>query len=258
MLKQIAQSHHSNLYKTQKVILPKGSWRRYVHLLRGGKGSRLEKILDKLKEESGRIQPHPSLLFKPYLLTPFEDVRVVMLIGGSPRFNRGDGWSDGIGFSTSVNRKGTLTRELVNFFLELKNDVRIKPPAYSSSSFSHWARHNGIFILNVGMTTNGNKRYSSCDEGRWDMLVYETLKALNYEKKEPIVFIFLGETAKKFTVCIDPEYHYILTCGHPRHRKGFIGTRIFSKSAELLKVRPDDLWSFTTRRTANGSKKLVR
>lgn len=238
------QSHHSNLYRRLEVSPVGTGWGKYVHFLKGDKDARWRQVLEKVKKVDEEVFPHPYNLFKPFKLCSFKKTRVVIL--GTRPINSTAGVSDGLAFSISPRKGREYRSYFVDCFLkELREDVGIQPPN-NHCSLTYWARHNGILLLNISLTATSNVHKTHADLG-WDLLTYEVLKSLNYGKKNPIVFIFLGKTAQKYGVCIDRTRHYVINAGYPRANKGntFIGSKVFSRAAKALGVHPRELWSFT-------------
>lgn len=184
------------------------------------------------------IYPSNSLVFNALQLTPFSDVKVV-IIGQDPY--HGPGQAHGLCFSVRPNVP--FPPSLQNIYKELIDDMGIAAP--SSGCLEKWASQ-GVLLLNAVLTVEAGKPESHANRG-WERFTDKVIQVIN-EKKEGIVFLLWGSYAQKKGEKIDPRRHYILKAPHPSplsaHR-GFLGCKHFSRTNEILSaqdLKPID-WS---------------
>ncbi len=190
-----------------------------------------KKILEFLEKEraAGKtIYPAQKDIFNAFKLTPFADVRVVIL-GQDPY--HGPKQAHGLAFS--VQPGVPPPPSLQNIFLELKNDLGYIPPKHGC--LESWAKQ-GVLLLNTTLSVEAGKPQSHAKIG-WQLFTDKVIQCLN-EHPRGIVFLLWGAPAQQKTGLINPFKHRILKAPHPSplsaHR-GFIGCKHFSKANELLK-----------------------
>lgn len=180
------------------------------------------------EKNSGKIiYPAGANIFKAFNLTPFNDVKVVIL-GQDPY--HGEGQANGMCFS--VNNGCALPPSLKNIYKELIDDVGIDLPIHGD--LSSWA-NQGILLLNSCLTVEKDKPGSHSGKG-WENFTDRVIKLLNEDTK-PKVFILWGKWAETKSVLINGHQHLVLISSHPSpfsvHR-GFIGCKHFSKTNAFL------------------------
>ena len=188
--------------------------------------------------ETKDIFPPKDLIFNALKLTPFSNVKVV-IVGQDPY--HGIGEAHGLSFSVLDGIK--LPPSLKNIYKELYDDLGIIPP--SSGNLTKWAKQ-GVLLLNASLTVEKDKPNSHANIG-WQPLTDYNIRKLN-TKSEPIVFILLGKFAQSKKVYITNPKHLIIESSHPSPYSanlGFFGSRPFSRTNEFLKknkIEPID-WS---------------
>ncbi len=173
------------------------------------------------------IYPPGSQIFNAFNLTPFEDVRVVLL-GQDPY--HGQGQAHGLCFSVSRGIKPPPS--LVNIFKELESDLGIPVPNHGS--LEKWARQ-GVMLLNATLTVRANQPGSHQRKG-WETFTNAVIEKLS-AKRVGLVFLLWGKFAQEKEAIIDTNRHYILKAAHPSPfsaYNGFFGCRHFSKTNEIL------------------------
>lgn len=185
-------------------------------------------FLEKEHAAGKTIYPPQKDIFNAIKLTPFADVRVVIL-GQDPY--HGPNQAHGLAFSV---RPGVPPPpSLQNIFLELKNDLGIPIPEHGC--LEKWARQ-GILLLNTSLTVEAGKPQSHAKIG-WEKFTDKVIECLN-EHPKSIVFLLWGSPAQQKARLINPYKHRILTAPHPSplsaHR-GFLGCKHFSKTNEILR-----------------------
>ena len=192
------------------------------------------KIKETLKKElsSGHsIYPQGKQIFNAFNLTPFDQVKVVIL-GQDPYHGTGEAH----GLSFSVPEGIRIPPSLRNIFKELKADLDIDPPL--NWNLEKRAKQ-GILLLNASLTVRKNSPNSHKDIG-WQIFTDAVIKTLS-DKKEGIVFILRGAFAQQKASLIDTDKHFILSSPHPSPfsaDRGFFGSKPFSKCNEIL----DSIW----------------
>ncbi len=176
------------------------------------------------------VYPPKDNVFEALKLTPFEDVKVV-IIGQDPY--HGPGQAHGLCFSV---RPGVpIPPSLVNIFKEMKNDLNISQPGHGY--LEAWARQ-GVLLLNAVLTVEAGHAASHQNKG-WETFTDRVIEVLNREK-DGLVFVLWGSYAQKKGAFIDRQRHLVLEAPHPSplsaHR-GFLGSRHFSHINAYLNQR---------------------
>jgi uracil-DNA glycosylase len=183
---------------------------------------RTEKIQGKI------IYPPGSQIFQAFSLTPFEQVKAV-IIGQDPY--HGAGQAHGLSFSVPDGIPPPPS--LINIFKELRADLGISLPS-GYGNLSKWATQ-GVLLLNAFLTVRANEPLSHSKTG-WEEFTNGVISRLS-EKKQGIIFMLWGKFAQSKQVLIDETKHYVLKAAHPSPfsaDKGFFGCKHFSKTNELL------------------------
>lgn len=177
--------------------------------------------------------PKGKNIFKAFELTPFDQVKVVLL-GQDPY--HGEGQAMGLCFS--VPNGIVYPPSLRNIIIELKNDTGIE---LKSGDLTPWAKQ-GVFLLNATLTVRAHQAGSHQKKG-WETFTDSVIHKIS-EEKEHVVFILWGSYAQQKINLIDTRKHYIIKSVHPSplsaHR-GFFGSRPFSLTNEYLtskKIEP--------------------
>ena len=179
------------------------------------------------KQAGKTIYPPSSLIFNAFKLTPFEEVRVVIL-GQDPY--HGSGQAHGLCFS--VQRGIRKPPSLQNIFKELHDDVDTPIPDHGN--LESWAKQ-GVFLLNSVLTVEHKTPTSHAGKG-WEEFTDTVIKILS-EQKEDLVFLLWGAYAQNKGFVIDEMKHTVLTAPHPSPfsaNRGFFGCKHFSKTNEIL------------------------
>jgi uracil-DNA glycosylase len=188
----------------------------------------LKAFLEKENKQNKQIFPNGSDYFAALNLTPFDQVKVVIL-GQDPY--HGEGQAHGLCFS--VQKGVRFPPSLKNIFKELKNDLGIEIPKHGC--LTSWAEQ-GVLLLNSVLTVEEGKAASHQGQG-WEKFTNRIIEHLNKEK-ENIVFVLWGSYAQKKGAFIDRNKHFVIESPHPSplsaHR-GFFGTKPFSKINDYLK-----------------------
>ena len=189
------------------------------------------------ERQAHEVFPPEEQTFRAFELTPYDDVRVVIL-GQDPYPTPGD--ADGLAFSVS-NPVAKTPDSLKNIFTELADDVGAPVP--TSNSLEGWARQ-GVLLLNTALTlrAGGDTDHAAHRGWRWQSQGWHTftdavISAIS-AKEQRVVFILWGTDARKKAKLIDTEQHRVIEQVHPSPRsayKGFFGSKPFSQVDEFLR-----------------------
>ncbi len=187
--------------------------------------------------QSGRgFYPPAHLVFAALELTPFDDVRVVVL-GQDPYHGPGQA----MGLCFSVPPGVPQPPSLQNIFQELQTDVGIPVP--STGDLTPWAER-GVLLLNAVLTVSPRRAGSHAGKG-WEQFTDRAIKELS-ERREAVVFLLWGRYAQRKGELVDRMRHHVLTAAHPSPYSvsGFFGCRHFSRTNALLGAagRPEVDW----------------
>lgn len=190
----------------------------------------LAEFIDMERTNKTPIYPARNLVFNALALTPFDNVKVV-IIGQDPY--HGAGQAHGLSFS--VPRGISMPPSLLNIFKEIRDDLGIDMPAHGC--LNGWAEQ-GVLLLNATLTVRQGEPLSHHGKG-WEKLTDAMIRAL-YEREEPVIFVLWGKLAQEKQLQlkgIERSQHVLLMAAHPSPlsvRQGFFGCRHFSKIDEIL------------------------
>jgi uracil-DNA glycosylase len=189
----------------------------------------LRSFLKAEKAAKKTVLPSSSDWFRAFELTPFEQVKVV-IIGQDPY--HGPNQAHGLCFS--VQPDTAIPPSLRNIYCELSEDpdVAFTPPPHGH--LTHWAKE-GVLLLNATLTVELGHAGSHQRRG-WEHFTDRAIEALS-KQREHLVFMLWGGYARKKAALIDAHRHLILEAPHPSplsaHR-GFFGCRHFSQANRYL------------------------
>ncbi len=183
-----------------------------------------------VKEEylSETVYPHPKNIFSAFNLTPFNEVKVVIL-GQDPYH----GTHQAHGLSFSVTEGVRNPPSLQNIFKEIESDIGEKPNV-ESGELSRWAKQ-GVLLLNATLTVRASTPGSHQGKG-WEQFTDAVIRELS-DKREHLVFILWGNYAKAKGAHIDRSKHLVIESPHPSPfsaHNGFFGSKPFSKANMYL------------------------
>lgn len=187
----------------------------------------LAAYLHKEKDSGAVIYPPGSLIFNAFALTPFNDVKVVIL-GQDPYHNPGQAH----GLSFSVPDGVALPPSLKNIYKEIESDLGISM-AGKNGSLTGWAKQ-GVFLLNAILTVRAYAAASHSKIG-WTTFTDSVIKAIS-DNKEGVVFMLWGNFARSKKALIDTSKHLVLEAAHPSPLAGgaFFGCCHFSQCNNYL------------------------
>ena len=170
---------------------------------------------------------HPDV-FRAFHLTSFANLKVVIL-GQDPY--HGVGQANGLCFSVSTGV--SFPPSLQNIFKELEDDLGISKP--QSGDLAAWAEQ-GILLLNTTLTVRQGAPASHQGKG-WETFTDEVIRCISH-KKEKIVFVLWGASARRKKSLIDVTKHTCIESVHPSPLsayRGFFGSKPFSRINQLLR-----------------------
>ncbi|GAA4968732.1 uracil-DNA glycosylase [Kineococcus glutinatus] len=168
---------------------------------------------------------------------PFEEVRV-LLVGQDPYPTPGHA----VGLSFSVEPQvRPLPRSLANVFRELVEDTGVPRP--TTGDLSPWA-DRGVLLLNRALTVSEGAAGSHRRLG-WEVVTDAAVRALA-ARERPLVAVLWGREAQSLQPLLAGAD--VVASAHPSPlsaRRGFFGSRPFSRVDELLAARgaPGVDWS---------------
>ena len=176
--------------------------------------------------ERTTIYPPKRDVFNALSLTPYEDVRVVIL-GQDPY--HGPGQAHGLAFSVLPGVK--TPPSLQNIYKELQDDLGCF--ISNNGYLIRWAQQ-GVMLLNTALTVEQGKPNSHKNIG-WTTFTDAVISHLNKREKS-IVFMLWGANAKEKRSLITNSAHTVLCAAHPSPFSvtGFYGCKHFSKANAVL------------------------
>ena len=187
----------------------------------------LNQLLLEMRESGKKIFPEQGNLFSCMNLTPFHEVKVVIL-GQDPYHQSGQ--ANGLSFS--VNPGAVIPPSLKNIYKEI-----LMSTGYLESndgSLIGWAKQ-GVLLLNSVLSVEEGLPGSHANIG-WEKFTDKIISLLDHSDK--LVFMLWGRSASKKGSVINKSKHLVLESAHPSPfsaYKGFLGNGHFLKCNEFLK-----------------------
>ena len=208
-----------------------------------------KKIIIKMKEwrkNKTKIYPKLSHIWETFKYFDVKDTKVVLL-GQDPYIreetHNNKNIPQAVGLSFSVPKTHKIPPSLRNMFKELETDLGIKN---IHGDISEWVKRENILLLNSALTVLPGK--SNCFAKLWAPLTDQIIKDIS-DLTEGVVFILLGNNAKKKKKYIDDKKHIILEGVHPSPlsaNRGFFGSKIYSRSNNSLERLKKDVINLKT------------
>jgi len=173
------------------------------------------------------VYPPGGKIFSAFDLTPFRDVKVVIL-GQDPYHEPGQ--AHGLAFSVQPGVQ--IPPSLQNIYKEIVDDVHSPYP--NSGFLERWAKQ-GVLLLNNVLTVRRAAPLSHQGKG-WEEFTDRVVELLS-SKRENLVFMLWGSQAQRKGLVIDTKKHLVLKAPHPSPLsayRGFFGCKHFSKANEYL------------------------
>lgn len=180
------------------------------------------------KEYSEKIiYPPKDEIFTAFKLTPYKDVKVVIL-GQDPY--HGFGQAHGLAFSVKKDIK--IPPSLRNMYKEILAEG--EGEIFNHGCLESWAKQ-GVFLLNATLTVRESEANSHSKIG-WTQFTDEVIKMIN-DKDEPVIFVLWGNNAKAKKKYITNQKHMVLEGVHPSPlsaSRGFFGCDHFKDINKTL------------------------
>lgn len=212
-----------------------------------GELERIQRFLDAQQAEKIRIVPLTQDLFRAFELTPFNEIRVV-IIGQDPYpaiLSNGQPRATGLAFSARPN--DVVPVSLKNIFKEvLDNDPTFVYPL--NGNLEGWARQ-GVFLMNMALTTQVDKA-GAHSGGIWLPFTREAIVRI-VKRRPQTIFVLWGKEAQSIEGILDRCP--VLMASHPsglsayRGAQSFHGCKHFQTINKILVDRgePPINWSQT-------------
>ncbi|WP_428353893.1 uracil-DNA glycosylase [Methyloprofundus sp.] len=187
----------------------------------------LGEFLRQEKRQGKTVYPHANEFFAALNLTPFANVKVVIL-GQDPY--HGPGQAHGLCFS--VAPEVTPPPSLLNIYKELSTDLTVPLPEHGC--LVSWAMQ-GVLLLNSVLSVEKNQAAAHQGQG-WERFTDTVIAKLN-EQAEHVVFMLWGSYAQKKGSFIDTSKHLVIKAPHPSPLsayRGFFAQKPFSRAIEYL------------------------
>ncbi|WP_062051439.1 uracil-DNA glycosylase [Bacillus sp. JCM 19034] len=192
----------------------------------------LQLFLEK-EYKNNHVYPNGKDLFQALKLTAYQRTKVVIL-GQDPYHQP----NQAHGLSFSVRKGVRIPPSLRNIFKELEADLGCPPPNHGM--LTHWAKQ-GVLLLNTVLTVREGEPQSHQGMG-WEHFTDAIIQALN-ARKTPVIYLLWGKSAMAKQTLISSQ-HDVLASAHPSPlsaRRGFFGSRPFSKVNQLLAARGEEV-----------------
>lgn len=194
------------------------------------------------EHENYDVYPPRAQTFKAFELTPYDDVKVVIL-GQDPYPNPGE--AHGLAFSvpTDVSWKPASLKNIHKVLVsDLSRTLGRPVTAPGRGSLEGWAEQ-GVLLLNTALTLRaGTKtdrkvhRQWGWEGQGWSTFTDAVIKAVN-DKADRVVFILWGSDARQKEKLIDRSRHAVIKSSHPSPLsawRGFLTSRPFSDANKEL------------------------
>lgn len=196
----------------------------------------LDAVTDLLTGQQEIAPPRPHVWAA--LEQPMESIRVLIL-GQDPYPTPGH--ATGLAFDVADHVR-PLPRSLVNIHTELAADVGVPTP--TTGSLTPWVTE-GVWLLNRVLTVDPVPGGAGSHRGRgWEEITNHLITAVA-SRPEPFVAILWGKQAQATTPLIGTER--VIASAHPSPlsaRRGFFGSRPFSRANEILLAQGGDRLSW--------------
>jgi uracil-DNA glycosylase len=195
----------------------------------------IRKKIKEWKKNKTKIYPKLCNVWETFKYFDVKDTKVVLL-GQDPyireEIHNNKDIPQAVGLSFSVPKTHRIPPSLRNMFKELKNDLGIEN---KHGDISEWVERENILLLNSALTVLPGK--SNCFASLWAPLTDQIIKDIS-DTTDCVIFILLGNNAKKKKKYINENKHIIIEGVHPSPlsaSRGFFGSKIYSLCNNYLK-----------------------
>lgn len=193
------------------------------------------------------VHPQPECIFEAFRLTPWEEVRVVIL-GRDPYTEVGQA----TGLAFGLPRTAPLTTSLHRIKKELGGNLR-------DQALTSWAKQ-GVLLLNTVLTVFGPAGSGSHEMRGWECFTDVVIRKLFQEHENRLVFLLWGRAARTTAARVglkETSARKLVYAPHPAWRngqaqKGFVGSEIFKRANSALRPPKID-WTRGPRENAQSA-----
>ncbi|KKN88735.1 hypothetical protein LCGC14_0246260 [marine sediment metagenome] len=188
-----------------------------------------------VRRSKATVYPLQEELFKAFQLTPYEDVKVVIL--GQDPYN--DGAAHGLAFSKKPGFKSNswLPPSLEVIFKAIQEEISASFSSALSGDLTSWAKQ-GILLLNPILTVE-HKRPTAHESKGWEKFTSRVIDVLNDHPKR-LVFLLWGNYAKSYYNRISVPKNLVIQASHPVSSKyndtEWNSNESFKRTNEFLKT----------------------
>lgn len=180
----------------------------------------------------GRVYPEREDVFKAFKLTPYSEVKVV-IIGQDPYHN---GCADGLAFSSKET--GRFPPSLKKIYDAWEKEIMFGLYLDQNPSLE-WLATQGVLLLNTCLTVDEGIPGSHHGIG-WEHLMERVLEVLKHHDND-LVFMLWGSYAKALKPRIEDGRHIVLEAEHPayaaRENRAWDNKDCFKKANTFMKSK---------------------
>lgn len=177
--------------------------------------------------------PAGKQVFNAFRMTPLDKVRVVLL--GTEPYEKAD-YSNGLAFGTNMEK---LPASLIKLYDGIENDISNGLDLYKNNrtgDLSSWT-NQGVLLLNCALTVSKDLPGSHID--LWKPFTENLIRRLCAVKRD-LIFISLGEEAKKYTEVVNPFRNFVYLAEHPKtaakEKRDWKHNSVFTKTNLAIKL----------------------
>lgn len=178
------------------------------------------------------VYPDKEDVFKAFKLTPYEDVRVV-IIGQDPYHN---GVADGLAFSSKDELRTPPSLEKI--YEAIEEDIKFGMYLDQNPSLEYLAKQ-GVLLLNTALTVEEGNPASHVNLG-WGLFIERVLEVLKHHNRD-LVFLLWGSYAKGLRPRVEDMRHMIVEAEHPvmgaREARRWNNNDCFKKTNSFLHLK---------------------
>jgi uracil-DNA glycosylase len=193
----------------KRIDIPRDWYAKLKHYIESDHFTKVAGYI-KDRRKLGAVYPPSNEIFRAFQLTPFGDVRVVVL-GMDPYPNTFRDKPVACGLSFAPRDREFAPPSLRKIYERLKEDFYSEEMTFSVDlDIEYWAKQ-GVLMLNAALTVEAGKAGSHMKV--WNNWTSEVMKALN-EYSTGLIFCLWGKDAQAFEPLIG-DHHIVLKAEHP-------------------------------------------